>query len=97
MEYLRGISTLTLELRRTRMKRGLTKAEFEQWATNRGWTKDKFGNFHKTANGKEYRFKISKISVRYELKFDGDWLRLRSGYFKDLGFDKEDKLTGLKL
>lgn len=79
------------------MKKGLTKAEFEKWATSRGWTKDKYGNFRKTRDGKEYRFKVSKISVRYELKFDSNWLRLRSGYFKDLGFDKEGKLTGLRL
>jgi len=40
------------------MKKGFTKAEFEEWATSRGWTRDKYGNFRKVVGDKEYRLKI---------------------------------------
>ena len=85
----------------------MTKEEFINWAKSKGWTKDKFGHLQKTINDKEYRFKIGSISVRYEGKLNykssgkeigqySTWIRIRSGYFKDLSINSESKLVGLK-
>lgn len=80
---------------------GITRQQFEEWAKTRGWKQDKFGHFHKIENGKEYRFKVSSTHVRHEVKvqYNGggsDWVRLRGGYFKDLSFNQDNKLVGLK-
>lgn len=79
----------------------MTKQEFVNWAKLRGWVEDRFGHLQKQINGKEYRFKVSKIAVRYELGIQyenggRDWIRLQGGYFKDLDISPEGKLTGLK-
>ena len=54
----------------------------------------------------EYRIKLSSTAMRYEVKvhYDGgqygkpsnEWMRLRSGYYKDLTITDEGKLSGLK-
>ena len=84
----------------------LTKDQFIQWAESKCWSKNKFGHLQKSANGKDYRFKISNTSVRYEIKVhheateyskaDNEWARLRSGYFKNLSITSDGKLAGLK-
>lgn len=84
----------------------MTKEQLEQWAERHGFQKDKWGYYQKSADGKEYRLKLSSIAVRYEVKIhhDGDkysppsneWVRLQSGYFKDLTITPDDKLAGLK-
>lgn len=77
----------------------MTKQEFINWAKSRGWREDKFGHLQKETDGKQYRFKVSKIAVRYEIKSMGKdvgWIRLRSGYFKDLSFTPDGKLSGVK-
>ena len=53
-----------------------------------------------------YRFKLSSIAVRYEIRVhheagqygpaSSSWMRLRSGYFRDLGIDPDGRLRGLK-
>ena len=87
------------------MKKGITKKQFIDWAISRNWEKDKWGHLQKTSGGKQYRFKISTTSVRYEVKIHfeptkygpkSEWMRLRSGYFKDLYFTAEGKLVGLR-
>jgi len=72
----------------------LTKDAVASWAIGRGYKYDRYGHLVKTVNGEEFRMKISKIAVRYERKIHHDaseysrasseWLRLRSGYLKDL-------------
>ncbi len=84
----------------------MTKEQFITWAISKGWNLDKFGHLQKKVGDKEYRFKISNISVRYEVKvhFEGgtysgpkaEWMRLRSGYFKNLTITDEGKLMGLR-
>ena len=84
----------------------MTRQQFVDWAKSKGWQEDNFGHLQKQTDGKQYRFKISSISIRYEVKVNydatdytkahSDWLRLRSGYFKDLSITEDGKLSGLK-
>jgi hypothetical protein len=89
----------------------ITKEQFIRWAKDHGWEQDVFGHFHKSVVAKEgglraYRFKVSNVSVRYEVQvllpggdYSGpkrEWMRLRSGYFKDLSIGEDGRLQGLK-
>lgn len=76
--------------------KGITKQQFLDWALGRGWVRDKWGHLHKRKGDADYRFKVSRISVRYEVRSSGGWLRLRSRYFKDLSFGDDGKLRGLR-
>jgi len=74
----------------------MTKQEFIDWATRRRWHMDRHGHLRKSENGREYRFKLSSVAARYEIKTDGaGWARIRSNYFKDLQITPEGKLAGL--
>jgi hypothetical protein len=57
---------------------------------------------------KTFRFKIGDLGVRYEVKIKfpkgvdllaehAEWLRLKSGYYKNLNVTPEGKLRGLKV
>lgn len=78
----------------------MTKVELESWLVNQGYTRDKFGHYQKTGLF-TYRFKLQDISVRYERKAQivdhNEWLRIRSGYYKDLSITADGKLAGLKV
>lgn len=79
----------------------MTKQEFIDWAISRGWKKDKFGHFQKTVNDKQYRFKLSSIAVRQEVKVkyvsgNSEWIKLKSGYLSQLSLSEENLLCGLK-
>jgi hypothetical protein len=79
----------------------MDKQQFIEWAKRRGWSEDKFDHLHKVLNGTSYRFKISSIAVRYEEQVEfstgkHEWLRICSGYFKDLIINPENKLLGMK-
>ncbi len=75
----------------------MTRDEFIRWAKSRGWTEDKWGHLRKTKEDREYRFKLSRIAARYEVKTKGygGWVRISSGYFKDLTTTPDGKLSGL--
>lgn len=79
----------------------MTKQQFVSWAKARGWREDKWGHLQKIINNKQYRFKVSKTSIRYEVRLryeagGSDWLRIRSGYLRNLSLDSEGKLKGLR-
>ena len=89
----------------------MTREQFIDWATTHGWKTDRFGHLQKsypTTDGKqkEYRFKLSRIAVRYEVKINfehasswqpkSEWKRLRSGYFKNLVLGTDGKIAGMK-
>ena len=79
----------------------ITKEQLEQWTVGKGYVKDKWGHFQKVHEGKAYRLKVSNIAVRQEVKvgYDGggsDWVRIRSGYFKDLSITPDGRLAGLR-
>lgn len=84
----------------------MTREQFEQWATAQGYKADAWGNLKKQFGDKLFRFKVGKLSVRYEVqttieatqysKAEKMWVRLKSGYLKDLSITEENKLRGLK-
>ncbi len=77
----------------------VTKEELEKWAERHGFSKDAFGHYQIT-DGLTYRLKLSKIAARYEKKIvfsgESEWIKIRSGYYKNLFITLEDKLKGLK-
>jgi len=84
----------------------LTKEDIIEWATKQGWVLDKYRNLQKEVGDREYRLKLSKNSVRYEVKVhhsgdtyskpSSEWIRLRSAYYKDLSITEDGKLGGMK-
>jgi hypothetical protein len=80
----------------------MTKDELIQWLISKGYHVDKFGHYQKVSEqtGKNYRYKIQDISVRYEVQSKicgkNEWCRIMSGYFKDLSINDKGQLCGLK-
>jgi|WetSurMetagenome_2_1015567.scaffolds.fasta_scaffold1273554_1 hypothetical protein len=75
----------------------MTHQEIEIFLLSKGYQKDRFGHFKKIkSNGRTYRYKLSKIAVRYEVKSDYGWVRLRSNYLSKLYLTAENKLSGMK-
>jgi hypothetical protein len=78
----------------------ITINEFEQWVLRHGYKKDKFGHWQKTTEiGAEYRWKLSRVMARHEIKvkhIDGsnEWVRISSGYLKNLEIRPDDKIKG---
>lgn len=73
----------------------ITREELIAWACRNGWTLDRWNHLQKTNNGTTYRLKLSRIAARYELKSSSGWVRIRSGYYKNLTITDADELTGL--
>lgn len=79
----------------------MDRQAFINWAVSRGWVQDRYGHLKKDTADKQYRFKLSRVAVRYEVRVnhsDGSksWIRLRSGYFSKLSVNGEGKLSGLR-
>ena len=49
-----------------------------------GFTIDRWGNFKREVGDKVYRFKVQKVSLRYELKVGKDWMNVVSDYFSNI-------------
>ena len=71
----------------------MTRENFIEICEKWGYQKDRFGHYQKSFVDKHgeikiYRLKISKILVRKEVKAKigdkNEWIRLASGYLKDL-------------
>ena len=81
----------------------MTKDELVAWAKAHSWNEDRYGHFQRTTCMPEgcprevrtYRLKLSKIAVRYEVKTSSGWVRLRSGYYKNLTITADGKLAGI--
>lgn len=87
----------------------MTKQEFVQWAVKNGWTLDRWGHLQKQLYGpskpddagrhhvqlKEFRFKLSRIAARYEVRCSAGWVRLSSGYFSKLEITPDGELKGM--
>ena len=79
----------------------MKREELENWLISKGYKKDKFGNYQKTSDkGTVTRFKMQANSVRYEKQVmivdHNEWMRLASGYYKNLSLTPEGKLAGMK-
>ena len=77
------------------MKRKMTRERFTEWAKSRGWLPDRFGHLRREENGRAYRFKLSRIAVRHEVKSRAGWVRLRSGCFSKLTITPDGDIAGL--
>jgi hypothetical protein len=84
----------------------MTKQELINWLISKGYTKDNYGHYQVTRNGEKIRVKIQATSARYEKQinlptYDGksehEWLRIRSGYYKDLSINDKGQLSGMKV
>ena len=73
----------------------MTREELITWATRNGWKLDRFGHLQKHSPQGTYRLKLSTIAARYETKTPHGWVRLRSGYYKDLQLTADGKLAGM--
>ena len=79
----------------------MTKDQFIEWALALGWQQDRYGHLQRhigsTVITNHYRFKLSRIAVRYEVKSEGNsgWTRLSSGYYSKLSISDDGKLQGM--
>jgi hypothetical protein len=79
----------------------MTRSELIIWLKAHGYSEDKYGHYQKVAsfNGKTYRYKLSSISARFEVKSriidHNEWIRIASGYFKDFSVNEKGQLVGL--
>jgi hypothetical protein len=77
----------------------MTRDELIQWATRNGWKLDRWGHLQKVEHEglRRYRIKLSRIAARFEVKTVHGWVRVRSGYLKDLSITADGKLAGMRL
>lgn len=81
----------------------MTKDELYAWGERNGFTKDAWGHLHKG----NLRIKVQKHTIRIESKRVVEatqysprktiWAKKRLGRLSKMGFDENDKLTGLTL
>ncbi len=78
----------------------MTREQLENWLLGKGYLKDKFGHYQKQKGDITYRFKLSSISARYERQAyiidHNEWIRIGSGYYKNLHITSASKLAGIK-
>lgn len=74
----------------------MLREKLEEWLLSKGYEKDRFGHFHKTrTNGQEIRYKMNTYSCRYEVRSGFGWVRVYSGYYKNLSITDDNRLSGL--
>jgi len=81
----------------------MTKEEIIKWALSKGWTLDRFGHLQRRFDGKLFRLKLSKNSVRHEVKVHHkgsecskpslEWVYLAGSYYKDAHLTSDGTLT----
>lgn len=83
----------------------MTEAQIKQFFLSKGWKSDRFGHMKKTtSDGRLYRIKFQATSIRWEVqcvhpndKFTpSSWVRLYTGFFKQLSISADGKLVGMK-
>jgi hypothetical protein len=73
----------------------MKREELVNWAVQQGWKFDRWGHLQKEFGQKRYRLKISRIAARYEVRTECGWVRLYSGYLKNLKVTPENKIAGM--
>lgn len=79
----------------------MTRQELETWLEGRGWSRDRRGHYHKTSETPEgsrsYRFRLGPLSARYEVRNEelGEWVRIKSGYYRSLVVQQSGALRGM--
>ena len=85
----------------------LTKELLGNWLSDKGYKRDKFGHYQRTVLDAHVeggsittRFKMQSNSVRYEKQAmigdHNEWIRLASGYYKNISITGDGKLAGMK-
>ena len=63
---------------------GMSRDEVVAWVLDHGY-EPKRNHFQRTTpTGKIYRIKLCDRVIRYEVRVGDSWVRLMSGYYKDL-------------
>ncbi|HYL35768.1 MAG TPA: hypothetical protein VEV17_07645 [Bryobacteraceae bacterium] len=77
----------------------VTRQLLIQWATAQGWALDRFGHLHKVEHEglRHYRLKLSRIAAGFETQTPHGWVRVRSGYYKNLSITADGKIVGMKV
>jgi len=73
----------------------MTREELVTWATQNGWKLDRWGHLQKECDNGTLRLKLSRIAARYGQATPFGWVRLHSGYYKDLHITADGKLAGM--
>lgn len=74
----------------------MTKEQAEQFFERHNWKRDQWGHFHKIQP--HYRATVTSHSVKIEVKAGtAGWVRIRSGYLRDITLTPDDKLSGLSV
>lgn len=74
----------------------MTRIELIDWARSKGWTLDIYRHLKKEKNNRKYRIKLQRISARYEVKCFDRWVRICSGYYKDLTLNEKNQLLWMQ-
>lgn len=69
----------------------MTREKLTEWLLSRGWTRDRFGHFHKGG----YRMTLTSHAIRLEVKSNSRWIRIRSAYLRDVSLTDDNTLSGL--
>ena len=73
----------------------MTREELAAWATRQGWKLDRWGHLKKEFDNGTHRLKLSRIAARHEISTPHSWVRLASGYLKQLYITADGKLGGM--
>lgn len=88
MTYVGKVKSLTNKEKK--MGKNTKKIEqLKKIILGNGWEEDRWGNFKKTIDGKEYRYKFQPKTLRRERSYrsaDGkkEWMCVRSIYYKNI-------------
>lgn len=86
----------------------MKREEFINWIKEKGYKKEGRECRYKKEgrNGNIYAFKVSNISARYEVQVvyaeteyrprKVQWIRIASGYLKDLHINEKGKVAGMR-
>jgi len=78
------------------MAHEIIKQKVTEFIKKHGWTEDRWGHYTKVKkNDKKYRYKFNKNALRYEVKLSHGWMRLYSGYWKNIHFTEEGRISGM--
>jgi len=74
----------------------VTREQLIDWAIQNGWTLDQQAHLQKVEHQglRRYRLMLGRIAVHYEIHTHAGWVRVRSGYFKDLTITVNGELVG---
>lgn len=76
----------------------MTRVEVETFLRAHGWdSKPIYPHiFYKRDGAGEVRYKLTDLGVRRESRIpSGEWIRIRSAYYKNLSVTLDDKLAGM--